>query len=228
MSSIKQEFSRNARHYNQYNIIQKSVVAELIRTMPKKSKAIVDIGCGRGEVYAQLPWKTDSFTAVDFAEGMCALHPRAPEIQVIQGDFNDPDLFSRLMREPLDRVVSASALQWSVDLEKTFALIASMGKPVSLALFTSNTFASLHERLGVHSPLYGPKMILDLAQQYFHAQTFIKRYHLDFDSTQELLQYIKRSGVSSGYRRSGITSLRELIRDNTLRSIDAEVVFIVN
>ncbi len=228
MSTVQQEFSKNAHHYNRYNMIQKAVVAELIRSIPERPRHLLDIGCGRGEVYAQLGWEVESFLGVDFSPGMCALHPTAPGVRVEHGDFNDAELFERLAQEPLDRIISASALQWSSDLEWTMGRIAALNRPVSLALFTSKTFASLHDRLGIQSPLYSADFITDVSGRFFDAVPVVRHYRLDFESTKDLLHYIKRSGVSSGSKQLSVGALRDLVRENILRSIEAEVVFICN
>ena len=45
---IQNEFSQNAEIYDDFNVIQTKVVAELIGKITEKPESILDIGCGRG------------------------------------------------------------------------------------------------------------------------------------------------------------------------------------
>jgi len=228
MDSVKKEFSRNARFYNRYNQIQKSVVTDLLAQVTDRPRRIVDLGSGSGEVYTQISWPVESFTAVDFSEAMCRLHPLDKEVTVLRGDFNEDAIFSTLSTISFERLFSASALQWAHDIHSVFLQIARLQKPIALALFTSNTFASLHHALGVSSPLPTKEKIEDEAKRHFKADISVKRYELAFESTRMMFDYIKKSGVSSGMKQLGVGELRQLIRENRLRKIEAEVVFIVN
>ena len=226
MNNVQREFSRNAKHYNQYNQIQGEVVKDLLAEIKDSPKRILDIGAGRGEVFSQITWPLQHFTALDFSSRMCELHPKNDYVEIVAGDFNNTATFEILRKKPYDRIVSASALQWADDLEVVFREIAAFKTPVALALFTSKTFACLHERLGVESPLHTLETIESAANSNFTCETFVKKYRLHFDSTRLMLEYIKKSGVSSGSKKMGVTHLRELIRENRLHSIEAEVIFI--
>lgn len=229
MDNVHREFSRNAKYYNEYNQIQKEVVKDLLQEVSGKPERIVDIGAGRGEVYTQISWPLTSFTAVDFSEAMCDLHPAASDVRIIRGDFNRPEIFKQLNASPFDLIVSASALQWAKDLDFVFKEIAALGKPVALALFTSATFGELHAALGVNSPLHSKATILETAARHLGGcRTFVKHYTLTFDSTKLMLGYIKRSGVSSGMHKLSVGELRKLIKEDRLKRIAAEVIFIVS
>lgn len=227
MDNVQREFSRNAKYYNEYNRIQKEVVKDLLAGIQARPGRILDIGAGRGEVYSQIDWTVESFVAIDFSEAMCRLHPKTSNVRVLQGDFNRPEMFFSLRRERFDQIVSASALQWAHRLGPVFEEIKALNCPVALALFTSNTFADLHTTLGVRSPLHSKELIEQEAGRVFGGcRLSVRRYCLTFDSTKLMLEYIKRSGVSSGTKRLGVGELRRLITEDRLKSIEAEVVFI--
>lgn len=229
MDNVEREFSRNAKYYNEYNQIQQEVVKDLLNGLENRPERVLDIGAGRGEVYSRIDWPLESFVAVDFSETMCNLHPKAPCVRVIQGDFNVSETFALLKDESFDLICSASALQWAKDLAFVFKQIAAFEKPVALALFTSNTFSELHTTLGVNSPLHSKKAIEDEALRVFpQCRIFVKTYRLTFDSTQLMLNYIKRSGVSSGMKKLSVGELRKIIKADRLKSIEAEVVFIIS
>lgn len=227
MDNVQKEFSRNAKYYNEYNRIQREVVKDLLVGISIRPERILDIGAGRGELYSQIDWPLSSFVAVDFSEAMCRLHPSASNVRIIRGDFNRADTFKTLRQESFDLICSASALQWAEDLSFVFEEIVAFKKPIALALFTSSTFAALHKALGIRSPLHTQEEILGSATAAFGDFSHtLKRYRLTFDSTKAMLEYIKKSGVSSGSKKLSVGELRSLIKENRLKSIEAEVVFL--
>lgn len=227
MDNVQKEFSRNAKYYNEYNQIQREVVKDLLSGLSTHPSRVLDIGAGRGELYSQIEWPLSFFVAVDFSEAMCRLHPTGSNVRIMRGDFNRAETFRTLREESFDLICSASALQWAEDLPFVFGEIAAFKKPVALALFTSSTFAALHTALGIRSPLHTEENILKSAAAAFPGLSHsLRRYTLTFDSTKSMLEYIKKSGVSSGSKKLPVGELRTLIRQDSLRSIEAEVVFI--
>ena len=54
-SKIIKEFSRFAKEYDRHNIIQSEVAKQLVAHLcVKKYPAIIDIGCGSGEIYKNI------------------------------------------------------------------------------------------------------------------------------------------------------------------------------
>ena len=148
--SVQTEFSRYAEEYGSYNVIQRRVVAKLLKDLgDERPRRILDLGCGNGVLCEALTWRPEHFLGIDFAPRMLELHPKGSHIECIYGDFNNPLLFEQLRYLEFDRIFSGSALQWSRDLDRTFAMIASLNAPVSLALFTANTFATLFKTAGI-------------------------------------------------------------------------------
>ncbi len=137
---ISSEFSKHALHYGSYNVIQNRVIKRLLKKVKYKPENILDLGCGRGALYNNINWKYKHFTGVDFAPGMLELHPKAENCECIYGDFNDKRLFEHLLTYKYDHIFSASALQWAEDLDRVFKNIKSLNTPISLAIFSSNTF----------------------------------------------------------------------------------------
>jgi malonyl-CoA O-methyltransferase len=225
--SIQTEFSRYAEAYGDYNVIQRQVIAKLLADIgDEQPQRILDLGCGNGTLYDALAWKPQHFLGIDFAPRMLELHPKAANIECIYGDFNDPNLFEHLRYKHFDRIFSGSALQWSKDLNKTFAMVASLNAPVSLALFTSNTFATLFKTAGLQPLLRSSDEIAEAAAACFGVELEVVEYRLSFESTREMFRYIKRSGVSAGRNVLGYKETKRLMEAYPLDYLEFEVVFI--
>lgn len=223
---VSEAFSRYADHYGTYNVIQERVADRLMEEIRDAPQVLLDIGCGRGAVADRITWPYRRLVAVDFAPGMLELHPQGEGIECIFGNFNDPALFEALRGRRFDRIVSASALQWSVDLEKTFGEIASFGAPVSLAIFTAGTFKTLFETAGLPPLLRSASDVESLAARYFNATSETVRYSLAFESVREMFRYIKRSGVGGKRNVLTYTAMKRLMERYPLDYLEFEVVFI--
>lgn len=220
-----QEFDRFAKSYQNYKIIQTKVAKYLVKHTAKRGKYILDLGAGSGEVYRAIDWEFERFYAVDLAANMLSLHP-TKRVQKILCDFDSDECFSKLSQFPIDQVFASSSLQWSKDLHRVFKNIASLSNTLNCALFTNNTFATIHKMLGISSPVPSTADILAAAQKYFMVNYEIKEYKLFFPSRHLVFDYIKRSGVSSGKKRAKIADLRRLMRDYPYLYLEFEVVFL--
>lgn len=222
------EFSKYAKEYGTYNIIQSKVIDKLLSKVDWQPQTILDLGCGSGSLVQKIEWSYKKFTGVDFATGMLELHPRSEYIQCVHGDFNDAALFKRLEKERYDIVFSASALQWAQNLEEVFANIAALKTKVALAVFTSNTFKTLHKTASLPPLLRSKEEISSLAHKYFDATLENVEYRLEFEEKQEMFRYIKRSGVSGARGVLSYKQTKELIRTYPLSYLEFEVLFIVS
>lgn len=225
--SIEKEFSKHAKEYDNYNIIQQQVIKDLLLLVKDKPKKIVDIGCGRGGVCSAISWEYSSFFGLDFSKEMLELHPASSAIKTIQANFNDVDFFKKLSSLEFDFIFSASALQWVDDLEMTFKNLSELSKPLALAIFTSKTFSTLHKTASIKPILRSAKTICDLAKKYFGVDGIAKEYVLGFDSTLDAIKYIKKSGVSGNDVLLSYKNMKKLLRDYPLDYLEFEVVFIV-
>jgi len=230
MTRIAQEFSRFAGTYSQYNRIQVRVAKKLVSMLPRQRYgSILDLGSGRGEVCRHLEEQQIAFeqlTALDISPEMLALHPDASNISKIRGDFNSPQAMTSLLRKDYDLLISASALQWSSDLDATFAMLAPLVEQHYYAIFTSGTFRSLHRCAGVESPIYSTEVLKRSISCYYDATFETLHYTLHFDSVRKMLRYIKESGTSGGDRRLNYTQTKYLLENYPLDYLEFEVLFV--
>ena len=228
-TSAVKEFSRFAHAYDAHNIIQDEVAQVLVDLLPEVHyETVVDMGCGSGAVYTYMLKKhihASQFIALDASAEMLTLHPIHPSIKKVQADFNTEDAFYLdLSKENI--IISASALQWSKDLDFTFSRLASKTAKAYFAIFTSATFKTLHQTSGVHSPIYSAEVLKNTIDKYYTAQYDIQSYTLQFASIKEMFRYIKRSGVGGGEKQLGYKETKHLMENYPLDYLEFEVLFV--
>ena len=225
---ISSEFSKYASDYDSYNIIQNRVVKKLLSTIKHSPKRILDLGCGSGALCKSIDWKYKHFIGVDFAPGMLELHPKSEKIECIYGDFNDDMLFENLLTYQYDHIFSASALQWAENLDNVFNHIQELNAPVSLAIFTSGTFATLNKTAGLEPLLRSSDEVKECAAKYFDADFEVVNYKLEFESTRDMFRYIKKSGVSGSRNILSFKETKRLMQEYPLNYLEFEVTFITS
>jgi len=224
---ISTEFSKHADEYETYNTIQQEVVEKLLREVEGSPRHILDLGCGSGSLCKRVYWEYEHFVGVDFAPKMLELHPKSKKIEAIYGDFNDPMLFEHLATYEFDYIFSASALQWADDLASVFKKIHALHTPFSLAIFTSGTFQTIHTTADIEPLLRSAKDLKKLQKSCLpNAKFEIEKYKLHFNTTREMFQYIKRSGVSGSRSLLNYKQTKELMKNYPLSYLEFEVAFI--
>jgi len=225
---ISSEFSKYASSYASLNVIQDKVADKLLDFVSSKPQYILDLGCGRGALCEKISWKYKHFTGVDFASGMLELHPKSKKIECIYGNFNDKLLFENLLTYRYDYVFSSSALQWAEDMDMVFKNIKLFNASIALAIFTSDTFKTLHDTAGTVSPLRSKEVVYDLQKKYFDANFEVVRYKLEFNSAREMFRYIKQSGVSGSRNILNFKQTKYLLLNYPVNYLEFEVVFITS
>jgi len=231
MSTIIKEFSRFAHQYEQHNIIQLQVAKRVVGKLPENSYGtLLDIGCGSGQIFRSIEEKGiqfETFTAFDSSDKMLALHPDSFKIEKICGNFNSGTFTSELDKKAYDLVLSSSALQWSADLDFTIGRIATLSNTFHAAVFTSNTFKTLHQTAGLTSPIYRADEVQKTIECYYDDVNFeLHTYSLQFDSVRDMFRYIKKSGVSSGEKKLSYKETRSLMENYPLDYLEFEVLFV--
>lgn len=221
------EFSRFAHMYADYNRIQKQVAQELLDLVKGEPQKLVDLGCGSGTLYKEIPWEIENFFGCDLSEQMLAHHPQNDSVVLACQSFDDPELFEALKHKTFDYLISSSSLQWSEDLKTLFVSISQLKKPFALTLFTNNTFKTLHQTAQTLSPLYSKEIIKELAREHLNAKVTFKSYVLKFKSIKELFIYLKRSGVSGNSKQLNYKQTKTLMQEYPLDYLEFEVAFMV-
>ncbi|MEA1916262.1 MAG: methyltransferase domain-containing protein [Campylobacterota bacterium] len=224
---VNTEFSKNAQSYGNYNQVQIDVAKHLLGLIENKPKKIIDIGCGSGAVTSLINYEYEKIYGVDFSKEMLYLHPKSEKIELIHENFDDISLFNRLNSIDAEMIISSSAMQWSKDLHVLFNNIKKLNRLFYGSIFTANTFKTLHQYANVESILLSSKDIKKIAEDVFENCTITtKNYKLYFDTTEDMLRYIKRSGVNGSKKMLSLAQTRELIKTYPLNYLEFEVLFI--
>jgi malonyl-CoA O-methyltransferase len=223
---VSAEFSKYAHAYNSYSVIQDKVADRLLTLVKGEPQYILDLGCGSGALAKRIGWKYEKLTGVDFAPGMLEIHPKSDHIECIYGNFNDKVLFETLRTYHFDYVLSSSALQWAENIEELFRELKAFNIPVTLAIFSANTFATLYKTASLKPLLPTKEYLFALQKKYFDGNFEVVEYKLAFENTREMFRYIKRSGVSGGRNVLGYKEMKQLMKTYPVDYLEFEVVFI--
>jgi malonyl-CoA O-methyltransferase len=209
-------FDRFAHTYGEYNVIQKKIIKQFL---PLTKNRIIDLGCGSEGLCKYKDF--EFYLGIDNSPEMLKRNP----CNKIQADFNTENCYELIKRYDFEQTVSFSALQWAKDLSFVFSEIKKLNKKYLLAVFTSNTFKSLHSFLGIESPIVSRNEILKASEILNPLNIEILNYEMTFKSPKEMLEYIKYSGVSGNVRVSP-AKIREFLRSFPVNVLEFEVVVV--
>jgi len=217
---VKKEFSKFANEYAKRNIIQKQILQQYAPLLNNCS--ILDLGCGNGDLLKFCQPK--QYIGIDFSPEMLKLHPHKNTFCL---DFNTKECWEFIQKQNFDILVSFSALQWALDLNFIFNQIKKLQKPYILAIFTSNTFKTIHKTANISSPIFSKTEILDAAK-ILNPKVTTLNYKLYFNNKLEMFRYIKKSGVSSGEKKLSYLELKNLITNYPINYLEFEIVVLEN
>jgi len=224
--SVKNQFSKHANEYNNFNIIQQIAAKALVRDVENKPKTILEIGCGSGQVYKYIKWDVEKYYAIDFSSSMCEIHPRNENLEVSCYDFDSNEFYDFLKDKKFDIVLSSSAMQWSKDLNKLIGSISKTTNEINAVLFTSNTFKTIQNITESISPILSLEKIKEAFSAYYKCDFEVQNYNLEFDSKKKLFDYIKNSGVSGGNSALDFKTAKKLYKEYKLNYLEFEVIFV--
>jgi len=213
---VKREFSKFANEYSKRNIIQKKILQKYSPILNNKS--ILDLGCGNGDVLQFCTPK--NYIGIDFSQEMLKLHPNN---NTYCFDFNIQECWDFIKTQNFEILVSFSALQWANDLKFIFSNIKKLNKPYLIAIFTSNTFKTVHKTANITSPIHSKEDIIKHAK-ILNPNIETLNYKLYFEEKKEMFRYIKKSGVSGGEKKLSYKEIKNLIFNYPLDYLEFEIL----
>jgi len=227
---VKEQFCKWAKEYHNSSVIQQKCAEILVSNLPKDIGKVLDLGCGSGRVYEQIlkqNIKYKSFLGIDFSKDMLSLHKLGKNVKLIEGDFNNSSLFANIEKD-FDTVLSSSALQWAKDLDFIFKNTSSIAPFGAFFLFGSNTFKSIHNIVNVKSPIHNIEYIKESFNSYYKADICeVYNFKLKFESTLEMLRYIKKSGVSGGGFGLSFREINKILKEYPHNYLEFETILLV-
>jgi len=226
MRSVQEEFSKHAKQYNSYNIIQQIISKALVRELHFQPKRILELGCGSGQIFKNINFSFDYYKAIDFSQKMCDIHPKNKNLKIECLDFDTKEFHQNIQNEKYDIVLSSSALQWSNDLTKIIQSFSNISNKVHMVLFTANTFKTIFELTNTKSPILDLKQIKKSFDKFYRCEYEVLNYKLEFENKKDLFNYIKNSGVSGDKKTLSFEQAKHLYKNYNLGYLEFEVVFI--
>ena len=206
---IKRNFSKYARQYDKYSLIQRSCALRLISKLGNTNfKSILDIGCGTG-IYTRFlrdRFRGARIKAIDISDDMIEVaKEKLPDkkTEFIVGDAETMDF-----KEEFDLITSNASLQWFTNLEKTLIkhkMLLSEKGVIAFSMFGPETFSELSESLkelfgkdsfiSSHSFVTNSELRKILKNLFNNVTVEDARYSRRYGSLAELLKSIKYSGI---------------------------------
>ncbi len=225
---VKESFNHYAINYQKFNIVQEFLAKHLVSFI-KDEKKIIDLGCGEGSIYRALREKKKKvvhFVGVDFSSHMLQLHPKARNVLLIEGNFNQKELFKKLYKYKNYTIVSSSALQWAHNLDFTFKECAKVSQRAYFLLFTNNTFKKFHQMLSINSPIFSKAKILRSFKKFYYLKEYEEiKIFLKFNNTLDMLRYINKSGISGGVRVE-VAKVLKLVKHYPYNFLEFEAILL--
>lgn len=217
-----QAFDKAASTYSRHSHLQQKIAHELLQNIPVSPNSVLDIGCGDGVVYRNLPWVVDHFYALDGSSSMLKFHPEDDHIHKIHLDFDHLQHFER----EAELALSSSSLQWSNDLDSLLQKITRIAPKGAFAIFTNRSMRELHQAVNFISPLRNKTALLQVFSKHYDFHHELETYQLEFDSRKELLGYIRHSGISGKSSSSNIKALIRYAKEKKPAHLTFEVLYV--
>lgn len=206
-AKVGNNFSRVARHYEQYADIQYLLAESLLQEIKQKNispESILDIGCGTGKLIQELSgqYPYARVVGLDVSQEMVRL-VKSRGIEAIAGDAQGLPFRGKAF----DLAVSNAAYQWVGNLPAAFQearRVLKEGGVFILSCFGKRTLRELRDCFGVEENILPEKDALydGLAAAGFSEinveRDIINKY---FNNTFELLYWLKNTGANRLYQR---------------------------
>ncbi len=215
---IKERFEKNLSTYADNAIVQKHMAAELIADLAtncdKTFNKILEIGCGTGnltkEILNQLDFK--ELFVNDIVENALGTEISSNKIKTLYGDCEKIEF-----PQNIDLVISNATFQWLENLpafwDKIYASLNTKG------VLAFNTFEEWNlyqiKTLTGNALNYYKKSELEnvLSKNFKIIHSYSQTMEIEFDSAQEVLKHLKRTGVNgllaTQWRKSDLQEFSE-------------------
>lgn len=206
---IKDNFSKYAKFYDRYSIIQNRCADILVDTIDRNGfDSILDIGCGTGYFTKLLKNKFPdaAITAIDISEKMIKIARQKLLDEQVEYVTADAEKFET--KTKFDLIASNATLQWFHDLNNTlirYKKIINKGGLLLFSYFGPDTFNELNntikevleENVQITASNFISKIELENITNNLFENVSIKEQVIkqDYPSLKDLLKTIKHTGT---------------------------------
>lgn len=208
-ATIRHNFSRHARRYDSFSLIQDQVGAALLGMVPDQAALrILDVGCGTGTFTRGLAQRFGQakITALDLCPDMLEAARQKLPCDRIRWLCADAETVA--FEQPFDLIVSNACLQWFDDLPATLQRYRQLLGPRGMLAFSAFgplTFLELNQIVRkargrsahVHSDIFNNIHVYktELRKHWGNVSIQEKIYSQTYDSLWDLLLAIKYTGT---------------------------------
>ena len=205
---IKTRFTKCMDTYEQQADVQMQIAQTLAQKaayyLPANCDSLFEIGCGTGfltrkilsRIHAKRIYLNDLVDLSDRTEQLTGKYDETTNVVFMSGDAEKMSFPTQLQA-----VLSASCIQWFVDLPAFFAKVNDALLPKGVFIF--NTFGpdNLHEikqlmEVGLHYPT--ENKVAEMLSPSFNIVEMWEETHIrHFDSTRNVLRHLKQTGVTA-------------------------------
>jgi len=226
-STIKNNFSRNARFYDQHSNVQADCSEILLGLLDNTSfKSILEIGCGTGTYTARLfgRYPDAAITAVDISKPM--LNIAEEKLKGTGVVFIEADGENLSLNRHFDLVTANASFQWFAGIDAAVRRFSDMledGGRICFSIYGPETFKefreTLKEYLGRETRLSSSKFAeaeslkKELGRCFSDIELIERSYNREFPSLLDFLRDIKFSGTRGSGLESEVRLGRYMLSD---------------
>ena len=238
---VAKNFSRNPTYYHKNATTQFYVANKLANLISarstKRTKKILEIGCGTGFLTEQLfhLYPESTFLITDISEAMlqyCKKHTEASRAQLsITANFAKMDISNACLKDNFNLIVSSLVFQWINDFDKFIQHLYSQLADNGMLIFSTlspGTFTSVKQifnEINIPFPmpkLWTPEKIKSACKDFDHIELHEELRVENFDSIHLFLKHIQGTGAGNASGKHITPAELKTIVHSTLSNIPSE------
>jgi biotin biosynthesis protein BioC len=206
---VKSRFTKSLKTYEQQADVQKYIAEQLAKKageyLPASCNSLLEIGCGTGFLTRELLKRVSvkKLYLNDLVDEVASHFE--PFSTQLNGDslltFIPGDAEQVIFPNGVNGVLSASALQWMVDLPAFFQKVNHALLPDGLFIFNTygpSNFQEIRQLIGTGLPYPGMNQLREMLQHSFEVtEAFEENHTRHFDSPCLVLRHLQQTGVTA-------------------------------
>ena len=200
---VAQRFAKAGQSYVEHAVVQKQISAQLFEYLkeycPQSLDSVLEIGCGSGNLtyLCESYFRVEQLFLNDLYADVDQHFLNLKHVNWLIGDIEQLTL-----PQPLDAVISSSALQWMLDLPALLQRIHDALKPkgyLGFSTFGENNLIEIKQLTGQGLNYYSLEALQQQLQENGFEILLIQQAYKQayFDHPKFVLQHLKATGVTA-------------------------------